>query len=927
MPMRIVKLYGMLLIVPLTSCVCSAQPISSPSSATQVAQPLTAPHVPFEKYTLPNAMQIIRAVDHRIPKVHVNLWYHVGSKDEPQNRSGFAHLFEHMMFEGSKNAPGHYAKLIEAAGGYMNGTTSEDRTEFFETVPSGSLEYALWLESDRLATLPDAVTQERLDNQKSVVENERRQRIEIEPYGTGSILISENLYPVNHPYAHSVIGSHDDVRAATVPEVKQFFSTFYSPNNLSMAIVGDFNLDTTKHWISKYFGSIPPAPPMARPARWTPHLSGEKVVDVSDHVAEQRTYFAWTAPPYLSPNRQRLELAARMLSRRINADLVYSDKPLCSETSVHLEAHEDTSALIVIVSARSGASLTEIEQRVDAAIAKLAKDGGSADELQQTKRRAEYDELSRFDTLQSTAEVLNEGNLFAADPGYFNNDLNQIEATCTADIASVVHEYIDNRNRLLVRFHPDSSSVAEQSSNLDRTEAPPIHPDPPLEAPKVETARLANGLEVLVAERTDIPKVSVLLTTRAGVLLDPADKGGLAMMTVATMPMGTDTRSGTQIRDGMEAQSATLIESSVSVDAAGLGFEVLSGRAEAAFVVFADVVLHPAFRQYSMETNQRQFQDGLAEAKTVPGDIAESVWPTLLFGVSHPYARKVATLEGLKKVQRDDLRSFYHTYWKPDDSALVFAGDITLDRAVALAQKYLGGWEGKAPNFPAIPGPQNAAAGRIYLIDKPDAAQSVLVQILPSPGINSKDRFPLSLAMNVWGGMWASRLNSNLREGLGYTYGFASLIGLDTCCGTLRATGSVQTDKTKEAVIELDRQLHLLRDQPITEAEFEQAKKTNLQQSAAQFETSAAIVSRMGQLWSWALPVSALQGEVDGVQETSLAAVRTAVAQYVKPGAATLLIVGDRQRIESGLRQLNLGPIVLLDTDGTPSKADGRPSP
>ena len=917
--MKVTRSWTLLFCVVLSTATFGALLLAAQTlapSSSSIVHPVPEPHVDYEKYVLTNGLQVILVPDPRVPKVHVNLSYHVGSKNEPQDRTGFAHLFEHMMFEGSKDATGHYATLIEAAGGTTNAYTTQDQTDFFETVPTGSLEYALWLESDRLATLPEALSQERLDNQKAVVENERRERVENQPYGLSGILLDENLYPAGHPYGHSVLGSHDHVRAATLTEVKDFFSTYYAPNNLSLAIVGDFDVAVTKKWIEKYFAPIPPAPPIIRPARWIPHLDSQKVIEVQDHVAEERTYLAWVTPSYRSTENVRLELAARLLNRRLNASLVYAEKPLCSDVSTGVNAQEDASEFVVTVSARAGAPLAQIEQKVDAEIAALAKDGPSPDELQQTKRRVEYGELSQFDTLQSTAETLNRGNTLAGDPAYYAVSWKQLEAATPEDVSSAVRQYVDTKQRFLLRFHPDPAQ-AEKTAALDRSVAPQIHQDPPLRAPRTESGRLANGLEVFVAQRIGVPKVSVLLTTRAGTVRDPEGKNGLAMMTVATMPNGTSTRSSTQIRDGMESAGGTTIESSASREAAGLGYEVLSENVDQAFAIFADVVLHPAFKQYNFETNMRQFQDSLADARTDAGAIADQVAPSLVFGPDHPYARPLVS--GLQNIQRDDLRKFYETYWKPDDAALVFAGNISLEEAISLAQKYLGSWSGTAPAMPEIPPPSDVGAGRIYLIDKPDAPQTLLTEILPSAGANSPDRFAVSLANNVWGAMWGSRLSGILREKQGYTYGFHTSMGIMSSYGAWTATGAVQTDKTKESVAELVKQLRLLREQPISDAEFTAAKKADLQQSASTFETSGGITSQMGLLWSWHLPMSALGGESEGVQQTGLAAVSAAVARYADPNKASLLVVGDRSRIESGLRELHLGPVVLLDLDGKPA--------
>jgi zinc protease len=839
----------------------------------------------------------------------------VGSKNEPQDRTGFAHLFEHMMLEGSKDARGNYGTFLEKVGGTGNATTDEDRTEYWETVPAGSLEYVLWLESDRLATLPEGLTQERLQNQIAVVENERRQTLENQPYGLLDIYMHENLYPAGHPYAHSVIGSHDHIRAATLAEVKEFFATYYAPNNLSMVIAGDFDVAQAKQWVRKYFGPIPPSPPIARPARWTPHLQGEKAVETSDHVAEERMYFAWPTPAYLSVDTMRLELVKKILKRRLSGELIYSEKPPCSEVSVDTNTNEDASAFIVEASARPGVSLAEIEAKVDAAIALLAKDGPKADELEGAKSRFQFGELSAFDTLQSTAELLNKGQTYAGDAADYTRRWNQLAGITADEVRTATQQWIHTNHRLLIRFHPDLAQV-DSVAAIDRSIVPKVIPDPPFVAPKVQSAKLPNGLEIYVAQRTDVPKVSVLLTTRAGTMLNPKGKDGLAVVTVCAMNR-TTTRSGTQVRDGMESLGATIIGSGMSNETASLNFDVLAKNVDPAFAIFGDVVVHPSFIQYNVDTNVRYWQSAVAAGKKDAGAMATNAAPALLFGPEHPYARPIATEAGLENLHREDIASFYQTYWKPDDSALIFAGDISLDQAVGLATKYLGDWSGHAPKASATPRFEELGAGHVYLVDRPNAAQTFVVQMFPAVGANSPQRFPLEIVSYVWAGLAGSRLSTTLRETQGYTYGFSSGLFGFSDAGTLVVSGSVQTDKTKESVAELEKQLGLLRgQQPISKTELEDARKKNLRDSASAYETLPSMASAMGQLWSLHLPMSAMQDEPYAVNQASLDEVRAAASRYADPTKAVLLLVGDCSKIEQGLRELNLGPITLLDADG-----------
>jgi zinc protease len=901
---------------------CLAAPLLAQQSAPAGQQPLSSampdfgrPHVANEKYTLPNGLQVILVPDHRVPKVFVNLMVHVGSKNETVGSTGLAHLFEHMMFEGSKDAPGEYMQRIEKLGGSANAGTGLDVTNYFETMPAGALEYTLWLESDRLASLGGWLTQERFDNQKSVVENERRERQEDQPYGLVDTVLRESLYPAGHPYGHSVMGVPHELRATTLTDAKDFFSTYYAPNNISMTIAGDFDASQAKEWIAKYFGPIRPAQTILRPVRWIPHLDVEKIVDVRDHVAEERTYFVWPAAGWASSDTLPLDAASRILNRRLSADLVYAAKPLCSEESVDLQTLEDSSEFVVMASARAGVPLADVEAKVDADIALLVKDGPTDKELRWVKSKLELDELSQLDTLQSTAEMLNLSNVYAGNPDQYDRRWTRLEAMTTADLQAAARRWISTDGRLLIRYHPDASAGVTEQVALDRSVAPPIHANPPFRAPEVESATLSNGLRVLVVRRAGAAKVSVLLAARAGDMVDPAGKSGLSVLTVTTMARGTTTLSGTNIRDGMEAAGATTLQQSVNSELASLNFDVVAKNIDPAFAILADVVLHPDFKKYSFESQRQQWTDMAAQGENDVGAVAQNVAPALIFGANHPFARVIATQKGLRDIQREDLRGFYQDWWKPNNAAAIFAGDISLEDAVKLATKYLASWTGTAVKPVPLPAPQNPGAGKVYLIDKPGSPQTLIAQLFPAVGQNDAERFPLTLASFIW----SDRLNASLRETQGSTYGFNSGYSPYVVYGAWTASGLVQTDKTKEALVELRQQTRMIAgEKPISDAELRSAKATFAQGYASGFETSSDLAGIVENLWISDLPDSAIQTDADAIARTPLADVEAAAARFARLDQASLLLIGDRGKIEEGVRSLNIGPIILLNADGSP---------
>jgi zinc protease len=904
-----------------------AQPAQQTGRNTAAAGESSVPKINFEKYTLSNGLQVILHVDRKLPMVHVNQWFHVGSKNERAGRSGFAHLFEHMMFQGSKHAPGEYFSYVEAAGanlseGGVNGTTSQDRTNYFATVPSGNLEQLLWLESDRLATLPDAITIEKLNNQRDVVKNERRQGLENQPYGRWFKLIMENLYESRHPYATDVIGSHEDLTAASLDDVKEFFKTYYTPNNMTLAVVGDFDPAEAKRLIEKYFGTIPAGPALDRPAKGVSKLEGEKIVEVKDRVPQERTYFAWHTPAFFDAGDAELDLVATILgdglSARLNKVLVY-DKQLASDTVAFQWSREHVGTFIIWATARPGASLQQIEQIVTDEISRLAKEGPTPAELARARTKWEFGfitGLERIGGFGGKADRLNQYNTFLGDADKFEADFARYRNATMESVRDVVARWLNTRNRLLVRFHPETSGRESQIA-VDRSKQPPLGGDRPFMVPPVKTAKLENGMDVFVIERTDLPKVAVRFVTKAGSVHNPAGKDGLADLLVETMKRGTKTRNALQIEDAL-GDLGTGLFGGANRESSEISFEVLKRHLTPALSIFADVVRNPAFPADEVDREKKKHLDALAQAAENPNAIAQRVGQMLAFGADHPYGRPAAgftsTVQGMT---REDFARFHEANWKPGSSALIFAGDITLDEARALAQQSFGNWTGGAAPAVQIPQPKPMGPGKVYLVDRQDAAQTVVMQILAGAPRKTDDYYALSLADAVWGGGFGTRLNLNLREDKGYSYGVFSFPTFFSEYGMWQSTGGVQTNKTKESVTEFARELKFLAgEKPITEKELLNAKANRIRGYAQQFESLGRLSDQVATLWSYGLPMSELQRETSELERATLASVNAAAKKYAVPGNVMLLLVGDRSKIEAGVRELKLGDVVVLDAEG-----------
>ena len=897
-------------------------------SATAASTPAAIPKIQFEKYTLPNGLQVILHVDRKLPIVHVNQWFNVGSKNERVGRSGFAHLFEHMMFQGSKNAAKEYFTYAEAAGanvreGGVNGTTNQDRTNYFATVPSGNLENILWLESDRLQTLPEAMTDAKLANQKDVVRNERRQGLENTPYGRWFKLIPENLFPSRHPYANDVIGVHEDLAAATLEDVRDFFRTYYTPNNLSLVIAGDFDAAEAKRLVEKYFGTIPPGPPLDRPAKGTPKLDGEKIVEVRDRVPQERTYFAWHSPAYFAPGDAELDLVATILSdglsARLNKALVY-DRQLASDTTAFQSNQPLTGFFVLWATARPGADLSQVEAIVTEEIARLAKDGPTEEELNRARTKWEFNFVTGLEGIGGfggKADILNQYNTFLGNPGMFEEDFARYRNATAATVKATVNEYLNTRNRLLVRFRPEQSGPPSTVA-LDRTKEPPLGADRPFTAPDVKSAKLDNGVEIFVVERPELPKVSVSLASRSGSINDPAGKGGLASLTARVMRRGTKAKSALDI-DNTLGDLGTSLTWGAGRESARLGLEVLKRNVSPAMAVLADVVLQPAFPAAEFDREKKLALDGLGQQANNPNAVANRVSFMLAFGLEHPYGRSPAGLPAtVGSITREDLSRFHQAQWKPGSSALVFVGDVTLAEATALAKQHFGAWSGGAAPAVTIPPPQPVGPGKIYLIDRQNAAQTVIAHVLPAPPRASPEYAAVTLADAVYGGGgFGTRLNLNLREDKGYSYGVFSNASLLRQSGTIIASGGVQTDKTKESAAEFVTELkNLAGAKPITETELTAARLTKIRGYAQQFESLNRVSGQVINLWALGMPMMELQREPESLLGASLAAVNAAASKYAAPAGTTFLLVGDRSKIEAGLKDLNAGEVVILDVEG-----------
>ena len=882
--------------------------------------------IAYEKVTLSNGLDVILHEDHSIPLAAVNVWYHVGSKNEVPGRTGFAHLFEHVMFEGSGHHNSSHFEPLQKVGANLNGSTNSDRTNYWEDVPSNYLELALWLESDRMGFLLDALDQNRFEVQRDVVKNERRQSYENRPYGMAQWNIQEAVFPLPHPYHWMTIGSQEDLDAASLDDIKDFFRRFYCPSNASLSISGDIQRDETLEMVNRYFGDLPPGPAVRRIGRFDSGLAGRVELEMRDRVSLPRLYIVWPALPDNDPDEGAMELLRAVLadgqSSRLYRSLVY-DKQIAQTVGVRNHSAEIAGQFIVDVTAAAGHSLDEVEAAVEAEIARIWQEPPTDEELQRARNRMEsshYRQLARIGGFGGRADVLNYYNVFYGDPNMINTGLDKYLAVERDDILRVGRRVLDQR-QVRMRVLPENPLQAASTTGLDRTVMPEAAAEPEFTPPIPVHRTLSNGLRVTVVEKKGVPIVSFALMVQAGAITDPVGLPGLASFTTQLLPEGTTTRSSQDIANAFEfigARLSTETRKEVSL----LSTETLSKHWDTALELMADVARNPTFPEHEVERVRREHLTDIRRAKDDPTFVAERIMPGLVFGPDSRYGHpSIGTENSVAAFTRSDLETHFRANFGPSRTNLVVVGEVSLDEVVEQAERAFGTWEDATAEYQAatagtVNGDLTPRPTTIYLVDKPGAAQSVIRAGHVTVPRGHDDYGPLTLLNFCFGGQFSARLNQNLRQDKGYSYGFHSGISWFREPSLLVAGGSVQTAVTKESVIETLKEFQDVHaDRPVTDEELEAARAGMMLGYPAGFERPGQVLAQVINLLQHNLPDDYFQTYRDRITTIALDDVRQAGQQRVKPDGLSILVVGDRSTVEAGLRDLDL-PLVLLDSEG-----------
>jgi|SRR6187402_490876 len=917
------------------------------SVAQAPAPKLVAPNIPFEKYTLPNGLEVILSEDHTLPVVSVDVWFHVGAANERAGRTGFAHLFEHMMFAGSGHVPNRAAdRLLQGAGaGEVNGSTSFDRTNYFETVPSNQLALGLWLESDRMGFLLDTVDREKLGIQRDVVRNERRQRTESVPYGMGFETLFHALLPKEHPYYGVVMGSHADIEAARIGDIRDFFKQYYAPNNATLTLVGDFKKSEAKAMIEKYFGPLQRGAEPAPASAVTPEITTERDVTLTDRVQLPALLVGWITPASLAPGDAEMDLISAIVgggkSSRMYQELVYKQQiaqaASCFQQSMHL-----TSVFGCQLIARPGVKPEQLQAAADKVFADFIANGPTNEELSRARTESEASLIRPLEDVQSVAETLQQYNQAKGDPGYLPKDLARYETATKASVMEAAKQYLVPNKRAVVTIIagdkklqdvPQSPADTDKDFKFDkeytpefyasqkfRDNPPPAGPTPKVNLPVPVTFTLSNGLKVLVTERHKVPLISVALVANAGSAQNPVAKPGLAGFTASILSEGTTTRTSTQIAN-LSADLGAMLGASAATETAEVSLSTLTNTSTQAMELFADVAQHPAFDAKEIERVRARRKTSILQSSEEPGAVASKVGIRALYGADSPYGYPASgTADSTVATTRDDLAGFYNSHYGPKNAVLVFAGDITVPQAREMANKYFGTWNSAAPTAPAVAANGNPLSHRILVVDKPGSPQTAVIVMQRGPSRATPD-YPAIQVMNTsLGGSFSSRINLNLREDHGYTYGAFTQFAYRRMTGYFVASSDIRSDVTVPAVKELIGELNKIHTTPLTPDELKRSKDSAIYSLPGQFQTNAALASAMAQLWIYNLPLDyfgKLPAQFEAV--TSAQAVEAAT-KYVRPDESVIVTVGDKAAIETGLKDLKLAPVEEWTTDAEPKK-------
>ena len=885
----------------------------------------------YKTYTLANGLTLIVQEDHKAPIVAINVWYHVGSKNEKPGKSGFAHLFEHLMFNGSENYNDDYFQALERIGATdLNGTTNSDRTNYFQNVPTAGLDQVLWLESDRMGHLLGAIDQERLDEQRGVVQNEKRQG-ENQPYGRQYDLLTKAMHPAGHPYSWTVIGEMEDLNAASLEDVQEWFKTYYGPNNAVIAIAGDVDPDDIYNRVRRYFGDIPPGPTLARYEENVPVRTSNTRQVYQDRVPEIRIVQAWNTPAFGNKQDVYFDLVASILSTgknsRLYKELVY-EKQIASTVNAFEASSEISSNFIIQVNVKPGGSAHEIEEALNRIVKEFIETGPTQEELNRAKSSyfsGFIKGLERIGGFGGTSDVLASNATYFGNPDYYKTVLKYIEDATLEDLRLTAKEWLSSGKHTLI-CTPFPEYTAE-ATDVDRSTLPPLGTAVSASFPEIQRATLKNGMQVALAQRKGVSTVIMDLMIDAGYASDQFAVAGTASLAMNMLDEGTKNMTSLQINEQLQLLGASISAYS-DLDFSYVSMNTLIPSLDASLELFSDIILNPAFPESEFERLQNEQIVRIQREKSQPFSMALRVMPQYLYGEGHAYSLPFSGSGYEKTVStltREDMLDFYDRWIKPNNCTLVVVGDIELGDLTKKLETYFSKWEkGDVPqkNIAQVSSPSKNV---LYLMDRPESQQSVIIAGELAVGYGQVSEISREAMMNIFGGQFTSRLNMNLREDKHWSYGAGGVVIGAKGQRPLVMYASVQTDKTSESVQEIMKETNMIvGDKPITEEELQKVKINRILQLPGQWETNNAVSNSINEIVKYGLPDDYYQTYDANVRSLTLDQVRKTTKEMIIPNNFNWFMVGDKQKIISGLEKAGFDEIILIDADGKPLQPTGK---
>jgi len=898
--------------------------------------------IPFSKYKLKNGLTLIVMEDHSDPLVHVNVTYHVGSAREELGKSGFAHFFEHMMFQGSKDvANEQHFKIVTEAGGTMNGSTNRDRTNYFETVPANYLERVLWLESDRMGFLLDSVTQHKFEIQRATVKNEKGQRYENRPYGMAGEVSDRCFYPYAHPYAWPTIGYVDDLNRVGVDDLKKFFLRWYGPNNAVLTIGGDVNTDDVVKLVEKYFGTIPSCPEVSKPTLKYFIIDRDRYISYADNVKLPMLKIMFPGVPAYSEDEAALDVIAEILgggkSSILYKDFVKAQKAVSA--TADNSSDEISGQFSLTVRANAGTKLSETEKDLRAALDSFEKRGITDEDLKKAIARRKSETIYQLESVSNKVTMLAEYETFMGNSDYLLKDVSRYAGLKKGDIMRVYEKYIKNDHALILSIYPkdkkeliaapdnyapsndtikddyrrmmqyDTLKVRPVADNFDRSKMPPAGPAPKVAVPDYYSETLPNGIRIIGTRNPEVPDLYMQMSVKCGQWRQPAGKEGVANLMAKMLKEATRVRSAEQMEDELD-EIGSSINININEEDMVVSVKTLTENLTKTLELLKQTLAMPKFDEEDFERVKKQTLQGIASQSVQADAMANEAFGKLLYGDGTPMGIPITGTAGsVKNITLDDVKEYYKKYFIPTSSILSVSGDMTMDELRGQLVTLMGWRPAQADTIKVVQYPV-APATKIYLVNKPGAPQSeIRVGYLAMPYDATGDFYKANVMNYVLGSAFNSRLNLDLREKKGYTYGIRSSFSGFHFPGPFTVSAGVRGNVTDSSVYQIMQELQLYREKGITKQELEFTKKAFVDREALQFETNAQKASYLKGIDEYDLPMDYIARQNKILKKLNVKEIDKIAKTYLPLQNVYIVVVGDKDKIKDGLDKIGCGPV------------------